>query len=88
MTQKLPFVDIGFHVYVEDGGEPIGAVRDVAPDGKPELLIYVENAGPFRVPLEAVREVQEEKVVLDLAKLSDELREAIPRAHAAEQPGL
>lgn len=87
-SDKLPFVDVGFHVFVEDGADPVGAVREVAPDGRPELVVHIENAGPFRVPLDAVRAVREEKVLLDASRLPDELRAAIARAHQAEQPGL
>jgi hypothetical protein len=37
--------------------------------GRPELLIYVENAGDFTVPLSAVDAVHSEKVLLNCAKL-------------------
>jgi hypothetical protein len=30
--------------------EEFGAVRAVSPNGQPELVIYVENAGDFVVP--------------------------------------
>jgi hypothetical protein len=29
--------------FVSDSGEEFGAVREVSPNGRPELLIYVEN---------------------------------------------
>ena len=45
---------VGFQTFVSDGGEEFGAVRAVAPHGRPELVIYVENAGDFTVPLDAV----------------------------------
>jgi len=87
-TEKLPFVDIGFHVFLDTRPEEVGAVRDVAPGGRPELLVYIENAGDFRVPLSAVKAVLEEKVVLAASQLPAELSAAIERAHGAEQPGL
>ena len=45
---KLPNIQIGFQVFVSDGGQEVGAVRQVAPFGLPELEIYVENAGGLR----------------------------------------
>ena len=60
----------GFEVFVQDGEVAFGAVREVKPHGKAEIVIYVENTGDFVVPLGAVREVNDGKVVLDSAKLS------------------
>ena len=75
----------GFDVFVHDGDKAVGAVRKVAAQ---ELIIYVENAGDFEVPLLAVREVQSEKVVLDCAKLDPKLRKAIGHAHEGEDPAI
>jgi hypothetical protein len=47
-------IEIGYQAFVSDGGEEFGAVREVSPNGRPELVIYVENAGDFVVPLSAV----------------------------------
>jgi hypothetical protein len=44
-------IEIGYQTFVSDGGEEFGAVREVSPNGRPELVIYVENAGEFVVPL-------------------------------------
>jgi hypothetical protein len=87
-NEKLPFIDIGYQLFIDSMAEEVGAIRDVAPEGRPELLIYVENAGEFRVPLTAVKSVLEEKVVLAADRLPAELRQSIERAHQAEQPGL
>ena len=38
-------IEIGSQTFVSDGGEEFGAVREVSPNGRPELVIYVENAG-------------------------------------------
>jgi hypothetical protein len=73
----------GFDVFVHDGDKAIGAVRKVSPH---ELVVYVENAGDFAVPLSAVKEVQAEKVVLDCGKLEHRLRRAIGHAHESEDP--
>ncbi len=81
---KLPNIEVGFQVFVSDGGQEIGAVRQVAPFGRPELEIYVENAGDFVVPLTAVVSVHANKVILDAKKLEENVRRAIGHAHDAE----
>jgi hypothetical protein len=63
-----------------------GAVREVEPHGRSELVIYVENAGDFIVPLNAVEAVHAQKVILSGGKLDRDLREAIGHAHDAEEP--
>jgi hypothetical protein len=78
-------IQVGYQAFVSDGGEEFGAVREVSPT---ELVIYVENAGDFRVPRAAVEAVHSQKVVLSCAKLDRRLREAINHAHEAEEPGL
>jgi hypothetical protein len=50
-------IKVGFQAFVSDGGEEFGAVRQVSPGGRPELVIYVENAGDFTVPLSALEAV-------------------------------
>jgi hypothetical protein len=75
----------GFDVFIHDGGKAFGAVRQVHGHS---IVIYVENAGDFAVPLTAVKEVESEKVVLDSTKLELKLREAIRRAHAIEDPRI
>ena len=81
-------IEVGFQAFLSDGGEEFGAVRAVRPGGRPALLIYVENAGEFEVPLSAVESAHSEKVILTCAKLDRRLREAIGHAHDAEKPGL
>jgi len=84
MAHKLPMIEVGFHVFPEGGDEEVGAVREVAPGGRPELLVDIENAGDFVVPLDAVTAVLEEKVIVDVTKLPDRLQNAIKHAHDAE----
>ena len=79
-------IEIGYHTFVSDGGEEFGAVREVSPNGRPELVIYVENAGEFVVPLSAVEAVHSQKVILNCAKLERRLRRAIGHSHDAEEP--
>ena len=75
----------GFDVFVHDGDKAFGAVRQIRAG---EIVVYVENGGDFEVPLSAVKDVHDEKVVLDSARLEPKLREAIRRAHAGEDPKI
>ena len=78
-------IQVGYQAFVSDGTEEFGAVRDISPDG---LVVYVENAGEFRVPLDAVKAVHSQKVIFDCSKLDRRLRRAIGHAHDAEVPRL
>ena len=78
-------VSVGDQVFLEEGGEEIGAVREVAPD---HLVVYIENAKDYVIPGEAVVASHHEKVVLDPSKLDPALLEAAHRAHARESDDL
>ena len=75
----------GFDVFLHDGEKTFGAVRQVR---KHELVVYVENAGDFEIPISAVKDAESGKVILDSAKLDPKLREAIRRAHTGEDPNI
>jgi hypothetical protein len=79
-------IEIGFQVYAVEGGEEFGAVRGYMPNTN-ALVVYIENAGDFVVPLEAVHRVHDGKVVVDVGQLDTRLREAIAHAHDREEPG-
>ena len=81
----LERIEVGYQTFVSDGGEEFGAIRSVSPDG---LVVYVENAGEFRIPLDAVKAVHAQKVIFECGKLDRRLRAAIGHAHDAEVPGL
>jgi hypothetical protein len=81
-------IEDGYEVFVSDHDKAFGAVRQVSPHGRPELVVYVENAGDFTVPLGAVTAVHAQKVIVDLAKLDRRLRQAIGHAHDAEDPKI
>lgn len=68
-------------VHLHDGEVAFGAVRAV---NRHELVVYIENAGDFTVPMSAVHDVHDAKVVLDSSKLDKRTLNAINRAHAAE----
>ena len=78
-------IEIGYQAFISDRDEEFGAIRQVSPDG---LVVYVENAGEFRVPLDAVEAVHSQKVIFDCSKLDRRLRRAIGHAHDAEVPRL
>jgi hypothetical protein len=84
---SMEAIEIGHQAFTSDGGEEFGAVRLVARDGR-ELIVYVENAGDFAIPSDAVVAVHDQKVIFDCAKLEPRLRKAIGHAHEAEQPGF
>lgn len=75
----------GFDVFIRDGDKAFGAVRDVGPK---HITIYVEAAGNFDIPLSAIKDVHAEKVILDMAKLDEKLRDAIHFAHNREDPTI
>jgi hypothetical protein len=77
----------GFDVFVHDGEKAFGAVRQ-ARKGASHIVVYVEGAGDFSVPLGAVKEVESGKVVLDCAKIDAGLKRAIGHAHDVEDPRI
>lgn len=77
-------IEVGYQAFVSDGGDEFGAIRSVSAN---DVVVYVENAGEFRVPLDAVRAVHSQKVVFDCNKLDARLLRAIGHAHDAEEPG-
>jgi hypothetical protein len=74
-------VTVGDQVYVDSNLEEVGAVRQVARD---HLVIYIENAGDFRIDGPAVKSAHDGKVVLDGTKLDPNLTDALKTAHANE----
>ena len=75
----------GYDVFLHDGDKGFGAVRQVR---KHELVVYIENAGEYEIPLDAVKDAEAGKVILDSAKLDSKLRAAIRRAHSGEDPRI
>jgi hypothetical protein len=74
-----------FDVFIHNGDKAVGAVRRVHAAG---IVIYIENAGDFEVPLSAITDAYSEKVILDLAKLEPRLQQAIAKAHSGEDPNI
>lgn len=74
-------VRIGDQLFLEEGGEEIGAVRKVEPD---HLVVYVEAAGDFVVPGTWVHAAHDGKVVLDRGKVDARFLAAAQSAHEQE----
>jgi hypothetical protein len=78
-------IEPGFMAFIAEGKEGIGAVRGVSPDA---LVIYVENAGEFIVPMAAVKKVHDQKVMLNAKLLDKALLDAVGHVHDSEDPRL
>lgn len=75
-------VQVGDQLFLEEGGDEIGAVREVAPD---HLVVYIEAAGDFVVPGGWVLAAHNGKVVLDSTKIENPvLLAAAAHAHDNE----
>jgi hypothetical protein len=84
MDDTLQVVKPGYQLFVDDDNEDCGAVREVAPDGRDEVVVYVENGGEFVVPARAIRASHDQKLILDSAELEPSILDAIAHAHDAE----
>jgi hypothetical protein len=82
MTEKAQDGDM---VFIADGAEGIGAVRRVMKDA---LVIYVENAGEFKVANAAIVDIHSQKVMLNPRKLEPALLKAVGHVHDREDPDL
>jgi hypothetical protein len=74
-------VSVGDQVFLEEGGEEIGAVRKVERD---HLVVYIEAAGDFVVKGPEITAVHHGKVILDVEKVDERLRDAARGAHERE----
>lgn len=75
----------GFDVFLHDGEKSFGAVRRIRKDA---IVVYVENSGDFEIPLNAIKDAEAEKVILDSVRLDAKLLDAIRRAHTGEDPRI
>ncbi len=78
-------VAIGDMVFLAEGQEGIGAVRSISGNS---FVLFVENAGEFAIPGAAIVRVHDGKVVVNPAKLSRDVLQAIGHAHDREEPDL
>jgi hypothetical protein len=73
----------GFDVFLHDGEHTFGAVRHISAHA---ITVYIENTGDFIVPMSAVQDVHDQKVILNSGKIDLALKAAIARAHQGEDP--
>lgn len=83
MRENRENIEEGFMVFTADGELGVAAVREVRSG---ELVINIQNAGDFVVPIGAVRDVHSQKVVLDVDRLEPRVREALKHVHEREDP--
>jgi hypothetical protein len=81
--KKLPRIEVGYQAFATGSEEEFGAVREVRAAER-ELVVYIEDAGDTRIPLDAVTDVVEGKVIVEVQKLDDRVRKAIAAAHRDE----
>jgi hypothetical protein len=79
--KRLLPIEVGYQAFAKGAEEEFGAVRQVRAQ---DLVIYIEDAGDTVVPLAAVTDVIEGKVIVDTAKLDERVRKAIEAAHRDE----
>ena len=72
-----------YMVFIGEGAEGVGSVLAVHDH---DLVIYVENAGEFKVARSAIRAVHDRKVVLAAEGLDKALLKAIGHRHDREDP--
>ncbi|MGN2250794.1 hypothetical protein LQ772_11240 [Frateuria edaphi] len=78
-------IEPGFMVFVADGELGVGAVREVHASSR-ELVVNIQNGGDFTLPADAIRDVHEGKVILDVDHLPQAVRQALRHPHDAEYP--
>jgi len=81
----LEQIKVGDMVFIAEGQEGIGAVRQIRKD---DFTLYVENAGEFEIPAAGIVGVHDRKVIVNPARLSRSLLEAVGHAHDREDPKL
>ena len=81
MPLRTFHIQVGDQVFLEEGGEEIGAVRMVAKD---HIVIYIEGAGDFTLTGPEIAAVHDGKVRLDPNKLAPALLGAAQAAHIQE----
>lgn len=77
-------INIGDAVFLRDGGDPVGSVHQAWSSDHSSIVIYVENAGDFKIPSTAIKTAHFGKVILDETMLDARMRSSIGRAHDAE----
>jgi hypothetical protein len=76
-------IEVGFRVFVGEGKDGAGAVRALKPDQQ-AVVVNIENGGDFTLPMSAIRDVHDDKVILELSDLPEEMCRAFDHLHDAE----
>ncbi|HET7788958.1 MAG TPA: hypothetical protein VFP52_02285 [Myxococcales bacterium] len=79
--KRLLPIDVGYQAFAKGAEEEFGAVRQVRPQ---ELVVYIEDAGDTAIPMSAVLDVVEGKVIVDVQRLPEGVQQAIAKAHRDE----
>ncbi|OLE63206.1 MAG: hypothetical protein AUG04_06380 [Deltaproteobacteria bacterium 13_1_20CM_2_69_21] len=79
--KRLPPIEVGYQAFAKGSEEEFGAVRQVRPQ---DLVVYIEDAGDTIIPIAAVTDVVEGKVIIDIQRLDETVRRAIENAHRDE----
>jgi hypothetical protein len=74
-------IEPGFQVYAGEGVDAVGGVRQLR--GR-DLVVDIEGAGDFVIPRRVVAAVHDQKVILDIGMLDEDVRKAIAHAHDLE----
>jgi len=81
MPLRTFHIQVGDQIFLEEGGEEIGAVRVVAKD---HLVVYIEGSGDFTLNGPEIAAAHDGKVRLDPDKLDAKLLAAAQSAHTQE----
>jgi hypothetical protein len=81
MSQHTFHVQVGDQIFLEEGGEEIGAVRVVAKD---HVVVYIEGAGDFTLTGPEIAAAHDGKLRLNPSKLAPALLAAAQAAHTQE----
>ena len=81
MPLRTFHIQVGDQIFLEEGGEEIGAVRVVAKD---HLVVYIEGSGDFTLNGPEIVTAHDGKVRLDPSKLTPAMLAAAQSAHTQE----
>lgn len=78
-------IQAGQKAFIDGSPDAIGSVRGLTGEA---VVIYVENAGDFSVPIAALTGVHDGKVSFDGAQLDRKLLDAVRHSHDREDPNV
>ena len=74
-------IGLDWEVFAREGETAVGAVRRVE---RNHVIVYFENAGDRRIEPRHIASVHDDKVILELDQLPEDLLRAIAHAHDDE----